>query len=121
MTAPQPEPLNEYAYNGGGATKLGRLLAQFDAKKDAADKAKAELEDLTKAIKAELTGNPEYTQPDGAPFPAYTLATAQLAKPLTLKWIVSERLDSSALRATYPDIANQFTTPSGAWYLRRSK
>jgi hypothetical protein len=106
MTSPQPQPVNEYAYvraNGDGQepTKLDMLLAEFDALKDAADETKKQLDNITKLIKAELT--------------------PELRQPLRLAWTVSHRVDTTALRAAHPKIAEQFTRASGTWVLKRVK
>jgi hypothetical protein len=124
MTSPQPQPVNEYAYvraNGDGQepTKLDMLLAEFDALKDAADETKKQLDNITKLIKAELTAG--VTKPDGSPYEAYNLATPELRQPLRLAWTVSHRVDTTALRAAHPKIAEQFTRASGTWVLKRVK
>lgn len=127
MTTLEPQAVNEFAYNAGvnggpnavGSTALDALLAQYDDVKDAADAAKAKLDAVTAAIKAELTGG--YSRPDGTPYAAYHLASPALAKPLHLRWTVSGRLDTKDLRAAFPEIAERFTVQKGTWVLARDR
>lgn len=127
MTTLEPQAVNEFAYNAGvnggpnavGSAALDALLAQYDDAKDAADEAKARLDAVTAAIKAELTGG--HVRPDGTPYAAYHLASPALAKPLHLRWTVSGRLDTKDLRAAFPEIADRFTVQKGTWVLARDR
>lgn len=122
MTTLEPQAVNEFSYSGAavtGESTLDALLLQYDAAKDAADEAKARLDAVTAAIKAELTGG--HVRPDGTPYAAYHLASPALAKPLHLRWTVSGRLDTKDLRAAFPEIADRFTVQKGTWVLARDR
>lgn len=122
MTDIAPQPLAEFSYDAGrhaDPNGLDALLASYDAAKDAADAAKARLDELTTKIKAELTGG--YSRPDGTPYNAYHLGSPELAKPLHLRWTVRGTLNTRELRATFPDIAERFTEQRGTWVLARDR
>lgn len=121
MTTPAPLPVNRYLYDAGRMAneRLNELLAAYDDAADAADAAKARLGELTQQIKAELTAGA--TRADGTPYERYVLMGAQLAKPLKLSWVVTNRLDTKALKAEMPEVAAAYSRASGTWRLERDR
>lgn len=92
--------------------RLAALVAMYDAAKSAADAAAATLKTITDGIKAETSA----AIPGGTDF---TIISGALAHPLTLQYVVSNRVDTKALRAMLT--AEQYaslTKPSGSWTLK---
>lgn len=92
--------------------RLAALVAMYDAAKSAADAAAAALKTITDGIKAETSA----AIPGGTDF---TIISGSLAHPLTLQYVVSNRVDTKALRAMLT--AEQYaglTKPSGSWTLK---
>lgn len=92
--------------------RLAALVALYDAAKSAADAAAAALKTITDGIKAETSA----AIPGGTDF---TIISGSLAHPLTLQYVVSNRVDTKALRAMLT--AEQYaslTKPSGSWTLK---
>jgi hypothetical protein len=92
--------------------RLAALVAMYDAAKSAADAAAATLKTITDGIKAETSAAlPGETD--------FTIISGSLAHPLTLQYVVSNRVDTKALRAMLT--AEQYaslTKPSGSWTLK---
>jgi hypothetical protein len=95
--------------------RLAALVAMYDAAKSAADAAAEALKTITDGIKAETSA----AVPGGTDF---TIVSGTLSHPLTLQYVVSNRVDTKALRAMLT--AEQYaslTKPSGSWTLKRKK
>ncbi len=92
--------------------RLAQLVALYDAAKDAADDAAEALKAITDGIKAETSG----AVPGGTDF---TIVSGDLALPLTLKLVRSERVDTKLLRAMLGDRYSSVCKPSQAWTLKR--
>lgn len=92
--------------------RLAQLVALYDAAKDAADDAAEALKAITDGIKAETSS----AVPGGTDF---TIVSGDLALPLTLKLVRSERVDTKLLRAMLGDRYSSVCKPSQAWTLKR--
>lgn len=83
----QPEP----------ESRLAHLAARYDALKARADTAKADLEELTTAIKAEMAAAAGH-----AAGPAIVLDTPDLQRPLRLTAVESWKIDAKRLKVDDP-------------------
>jgi hypothetical protein len=98
--------------HAGALPRLAQLTALYDAAKNAADDAAAALKAVTDGIKAEVAE----AVPGGTDF---TIVSGDLALPLTLKLVRSERVDTKLLRAMLGDRYSSVCKMSQAWTLKR--
>ena len=95
-------------------SRLEQLLAQHDEARAAAKAAEERLKAITDGIKAELVA--------AAPNHARIVATSQyLAKPLVLRAEFQNRLDTTKLKADYPELAANYTKQVSFWKLEAQR
>lgn len=95
-------------------SRLAHLAARYDELKARADAARAELDDLTLALKAELSA--------AAPCTAgrtVVLATPDLRRPLRLSAVESWRIDAKRLKAEDPTTYIRWAVKSTSLKLER--
>lgn len=98
---------------------LAILQAQYADAKAAADEAAARLKAITDGIKNEMyrlaNGDSESTPDTKMELaPAYGPA-------LRLSYVFSNRFSTPKFRADFPELADKYTTQSGAWVLTQVK
>lgn len=95
-------------------SRLESLADQYERLKDRVDADSSELEETTKAIKAELA----------AAAPGKTnviLESALLSLPLRMLGYVSRRMNTKALKRDYPQVWADYSSESTTWKLERYK
>ena len=110
------EPLPEHVVRPDPDSRLGQLLAQFDAVDSRAKELTKQADALKAAYKAELTA---ITQPDGTPYTRYVVRSPD-GLAYTLSWNSTIRVPIKTLRERYPAIAEELATPSGSWKWERA-
>lgn len=101
------------------AERLAQFAAVYDAAEAEAEAATERLDALKAAVKAELYAHADAQGLLAAPSVHITFDTPALRAPWVLDYRVAQKIDTKSLRAKHPEIAEQFTKPSGAWYLTR--
>lgn len=95
-------------------SRLEQLAALYDGAKDRADAAKAELDELAAALKAELSA--------AAPGQdRIVLESPYLRIPLRLAAVASWRFDTKGFKAAHPELYVRYANRSTAWRLEREK
>lgn len=95
-------------------SRLDALAARYDEVKTRADAAKAELDDITTAIKAELAA--------AAPGrDVVVLESSGLAVPLRLSSVLGWRFDAKRCKAEDPHTYVKYATRTTSWRLERVK
>lgn len=125
MTQPNPEHerLHEAAVEEGTKvvradpdSRLGQLLAQFDAIDTRAKELAKQADALKAAYKAELTA---MTQANGTPYVRYVVRSPD-GMAYTLSWTTKTSVAIADLRKRYPEIAAELAKPSGSWKWERA-
>lgn len=100
--------------------RLAQLAAVYDQAEADAKAATERFDALKAAVKAELyqLGIAENTE-TGVVHAEY--ASPALRAPWVLDYRTTDKIDTRALRAAHPILAEKFTKTSGAWYLTRGK
>lgn len=96
-------------------SRLAILHAAYANAKAKADSAVKELKAITDGLKLEITQNA------GDCLDLRYRLSGPGGPALALTWVVSNRLDTTRIKRELPDVAEQYTTASGAWQLREAK
>jgi len=118
---PPPPPLTAEEINALPVTvrpepgsRLESLVDRYERLKTVTDEQGAELDDIVKAIKSELAvAAPGKTN--------VILDSALLSIPLRMLGVVSRRMNVKALRKDYPQVYQDYSSPSTSWRLERYK
>ncbi len=95
-------------------SRLEQLAARYDAAKDRADEAKAELDELAAALKNELAA--------AAPGrDRVVLESPHLRTPLRMAAVGSWRFDAPRFKRDHPELYVRYANRSTAWRLEREK
>ena len=97
-----------------GAHKLNAYLVVYEETEQKAKEAADNLETLRLAIKGELGR----LAPQGET--SVHARSPYLLTPLHLKYTEQSRINTAKLRRDHPELAAEYTAPSGRWELRRS-
>lgn len=111
MTAVPPAPSRHATINAAPGGRLEQLAEEYATAKPAADEAKARLDMITDAIKAELT-----TAAPGANKVDFN--APGLAAPLRMQARTTWRLDSPRLKADMPELYVRYAKQTSYWDLR---
>ncbi len=106
---PQPPPPPALV-NPEPESRLDQLTARLETAKEKAKRAKAEEDELTTAIKAELSR----LHPGAKEI---LLHSAHLKTPWLLKQVTTVRFDSTGCRKTHPEVYSAFAKFSTVWRL----
>lgn len=133
LPAPPPPEQTPSTYDYvGGNPELDQLLAMEEdlyAQAKAVERRQEEVKDRIKIALTSVTrtvrvpvydGQADRAETRQEPYERYRIALAgQVAR--VLRWKVSRRINTSALKKALPDVYAAYSKASGAWYLERDK